>query len=142
MAYQGDQCVTFVDALAITTALSATATTPILGLAGAKYAVVEATMGGAGTGGTSIKAYVQTSVDQGATWCDIMCFAFANTAASKVSAVLATVALAAGVAPTDGTLADNTILTGLLGDRFRVKYVTVGTYSGSTTLTVKGIIKD
>ena len=87
-------------------------------------------------GGTSVKVYVQTSLDGGSTWIDIMCFAFAGTTANKASAVKTNIALAAGVTPTDGTLTDNTILDGLIGDRIRVKYIVAGTYTGATTLSV------
>lgn len=106
-------------------------TTPETQLSGMKYLVVEAKFV-YGSGGTSTKAYIQTSLDQGATWIDVMCFAFATTTASKVSAVTSTIALSAGVTPTDGSLTDNTIVNGLLGDRVRVKYVVVGTYANST----------
>lgn len=132
--------VNLLPALTITTAVSATATTAIEGLSGMKYLIAQAKFVG-GTDGTSVKAYVQTSVDGGVAWIDVMSFAFANTAAVKVSAVVMTTALAAGVAPADGALADNTILNGLLGDRVRLKYVTTGTYSGGTSLEVDVIAK-
>jgi hypothetical protein len=126
----------FLDALAITTAVSATAGATIAkGLRGVYYIVAQAKFV-YGSGGTTAKAYLQTSVDGGASWIDIMCFAFATATATKVSAVPVTTALAAGVTPTDGSLADNTILAGLIGSMFRIKYVTTGTYAGGTTLTV------
>ena len=92
-----------------------------------------------GSGGTSAKAWVQTSLDGGATWCDIACFAFATTTARKASALTVNVALAAATAPTDGTMADNAILNGLLGSQFRVKYTTVGTYADDTRLQIHGV---
>lgn len=131
---------TLVSALAITTALPATGTTPVTGLAGMKYLLLQAAFV-YGSGGTTAKAYVQTSLDGGATWIDIACFAFATASGTKVSALSMLVALAAAVTPTDGSIADNTILNGLLGDRLRVKYVTTGTYAGGTTLTVKAVAK-
>ncbi|HUW56685.1 MAG TPA: hypothetical protein VMZ92_08625 [Planctomycetota bacterium] len=81
-------------------------------------------------GGTDVTAYVQTSVDAGATWIDIMAFNFTTASATKVSKVSLPVALAAAVTPTDGTLTDDTILDGVIGDRLRVKYTTTGTYTG------------
>ncbi|MEN6605920.1 MAG: hypothetical protein ABFD60_01655 [Bryobacteraceae bacterium] len=126
--------------LTITTAVNATAGTVFSGLAGIKYLIVYAKMK-VGTGGSSIKAYVQTSLDGGATWIDIMSFAFANTAGTKVSAVSMAVALAAATVASDGALTDDTIVNGLLGDRIRVKYVTTGTYSGGTSLTVSAVAK-
>src|SRR3990172_5480546 len=84
-----------------------------------------------GSGGTSAKAYVQTSVDGGSTWFDVASFAFATTAANKVSAVNRSIAPASqAFTPTDGTLTDNTIIQGALGDRVRVKLITTGTYAG------------
>jgi hypothetical protein len=89
-----------------------------------------------GSSGTSCKTYLQTSIDAGTTWCDIACHAFATTAAKKVSAIRSHIALAAGVTPTDGSITDNTILDGLIGDRIRVKTVVVGTYAGASSIKV------
>lgn len=90
-------------------------------------------------GGTSAKVYVQTSLDAGATWVDIACLAFTTTTATKVSGVRLDTALTAAYAPTDGTLADDTIKDGLLGDRIRVKLVVVGTYTGASSVTVTAV---
>ena len=40
-----------------------------------------------GSSGTAIKVYVQTSLDNGVTWVDVICITFATTTATKVSAV-------------------------------------------------------
>ena len=90
-------------------------------------------------GGTSTKVYVQTSIDGEVTWIDIMCFAFTTSSASKVSAVRLDIALAAVQTPGDGALGDDSILDGLLGDRIRVKYDVVGTYTGASHLTVAAV---
>jgi len=87
-----------------------------------------------GSGGTNVKAWVQTTLDDGASWIDIMCFAFTTSAATKVQAVRQYIALAADTTPTDGTLADNTIVDGLMGDRIRVKWTSTGTYAGDSSL--------
>lgn len=89
-----------------------------------------------GSGGTTAKAWVQTSFDGGTTWCDIVNFAFTTAAGTKVGAVSASVAAAAPAACTDATLADNTMNNGLIGDRIRLKYTTTGTYGGATNLKV------
>jgi hypothetical protein len=94
-----------------------------------------------GSGGTTVKAWVQTSLDNGVTWVDIMNFAFTTAAASKVSKTSLSAVLAAGVTPTDGTMADNTILDGLLGDRVRVKWTSTGTYAGATSLKVTAVLR-
>lgn len=133
------QTIVFLSPLTIGAAVAATATTPIKILAGMKYLVVEAIFL-YGAGGTTAKGYIQTSIDR-ATWIDIMCFSFTTAAASKISAVVSTTALAAVVAPTDGTLTNDTILSGLLGSQLRLKYVTTGTYTGATSLAVYGVAK-
>ena len=87
-------------------------------------------------GGTTVDVYIQTSLDRGVTWIDIMNLTFTTATASKVSAVNTAVALAAAGTPGDGALADNSILNGLLGDRIRAKFVVAGTYTGVSHLTV------
>ncbi len=121
--------------LTISTALSATATTPITQLGGMKYLVAEAIFL-YGSGGTTTNAYIQTSLDGGLTWVDIINFSFTTSAASKIWATTADVAVAAVVTPSDGALTSNTIVQGVLGDRLRLKYVTTGTYAGATSLAV------
>ena len=132
---QGGRNSTLLAQLTIGAAVTAQVTAPVTFRPGCKYllAVAKFLYGAAGT---TVKCWVQTSIDGGTTWIDIMNFAFTTSAATKVSAVTAFVALAAAVAPTDGTLADNTILNGLIGDQFRLKYTTTGTYTGATSLEV------
>jgi hypothetical protein len=85
--------------------------------------------------------FIQTSLDKGATWIDIMQFAFTTTTATRVHAVRLDIALAANITPTDGSLTDNTILDGLLGDQVRSKVVTAGTvYSGASSLVITGVM--
>jgi len=88
-----------------------------------------------GSGGTTLKVYMQTSLDNGANWIDIAVHAFTTASSRKVSSVSRFAARAEAVA-TDGTLADDTELDGVIGDRIRVKYISTGTYAGSTTLSV------
>lgn len=136
----GGDRITLLPLLAITTALGATGASPSIGLVGTKYLIAQAKFV-YGSGGTTVNAYVQTSLDGGVTWIDIMNFSFTTATATKVSAVVMTTALAAVVTPGDGALTANTILSGLLGDRFRVKYVTTGTYAGGTTLQMDVVAK-
>jgi hypothetical protein len=90
-------------------------------------------------GGTTTKVYVQTTFDGGATWVDIMCLAFATTTATEISSVRTDIAVAASYTPTDGTLTDDSIKDGLIGDRVRVKYVVAGTYSGASSIAVQAV---
>jgi hypothetical protein len=137
---QSARRIVFLPALTIAAAVAATATPPITQLGGMTYlAVIAKFLYGAG--GTTVDAYLQTSINGGASWIDIMEFNFTTAAATKVSAVSTAVALAAVAVPGDGALTVNTILNGLLGDRLRLKYVTVGTYSGATSLAVDALVK-
>lgn len=117
------------------------ATTSAYNIGAAKYLTARAKFVRA-AGGTTTKVWIQTSLDGGTTWFDIMCLAFTTTTATKVSAVTTTTALAAASVPTDGTMADDIILSGLLGDLIRVKYTTTGTYTGASSLTVDIVAKD
>jgi hypothetical protein len=114
-------------------AASTVTTTPVP-ISDAAYVLLLASLDWT-SGGTAVKAYVQTSLDNGTTWIDIACFAFATADATKMSKVLAVASLTAVTVPTDGTLADNTVLDGVIGDQLRVKYVVTGTYV-STTLSI------
>lgn len=138
--HQNGQRMVLLPPLTISGAVAATVTSPVMLLSGMRYVIAEAKFL-FGAGGTSVKAYIQTSIDGGLTWIDVIAFAFTGTAGNKVSAVSTTIALAAAVAPTDGTLTDNTIVNGLLGDRIRLKYVTTGDYTGATSLAVYCIAK-
>lgn len=89
-----------------------------------------------GSGGTNVKAYIQTSLDGQLSWFDIACMTFTTAAAKKISSVKALTAVAASYTPTDGTLADDTIKDGLLGNAFRVTYTSTGTYAGATSLAI------
>lgn len=88
-----------------------------------------------GSGGTTVKAYLQTSLDQGTTWIDLWCFAGATASKTRLRSLAPT---AVELTPTDGGLADDTIAAGIvLGDRFRLKLVSAGTYGGQTLLSAR-----
>lgn len=86
-----------------------------------------------GSGGTTIKVYVQTS-DDGTTWDDIACWAPSNANAFKRWNFSALTPVTTPITPTDGSMADNTAQDGILGMQVRLKVVTIGTYAGSTVL--------
>jgi hypothetical protein len=84
-----------------------------------------------GSGGSTIKAYLQTSLDQGTTAIDIACIAMTTANLRKgfnISADITTALLTFG----DGVLSDDTYVDGILGDRFRTKLISTGTYGGSS----------
>jgi hypothetical protein len=87
-----------------------------------------------GSGGTSIKAYLQTSLDGGTTPIDIACFTFTTAGAVKVRNLSALTPKTTDVTPSDGALTDDTSVDGVLGTIFRLKVVSVGVYAGSTNL--------
>lgn len=91
-----------------------------------------------GSGGTSADFYVQTSVDGGLTWTDVAEFNFLLASGRRLYN-LSTAAVGTQYTPTDGTLTANTSKDGLLGPIWRVKYTTVGTYAGNTTIRVDAI---
>ena len=122
----------------ITTAITAV----ISGLYGMKELVIEANFV-FGSGGTTVDAWLQTSLDGGNNWIDIAQFAFLVTSLRKIHTVVmpAVVATRTNVTPLDGTLGDNLIQDGILGDHLRVKLTTVGTYAGGTTLDINVVPK-
>lgn len=88
-----------------------------------------------GSGGTNATAYVQTSLDGGATWIDIYCFQATTAAMSRVVHLTAA-AVTTPATPGDAALTANTVVNGVLGSLYRVKLTTTGTYGGTTSLRV------
>lgn len=94
-----------------------------------------------GSGGTTAKAFVQTSFDDGSTWQDVTVFSF-TTSTAKKGATLGWPALGtAHFTVTDGSLADNTMSGAPIGNMVRTKLISTGTYAGTTTLVVSADIK-
>ena len=85
-----------------------------------------------GSGGTTAKFWVQTSLDGGATWIDICNFAHATASLRRAYNLSALTPLTTVYAATDGTLADDTAKDGIIGTLIRVKYTTTGTYAATT----------
>lgn len=86
------------------------------------------------SGGTSVNAYLQTSLDHGANWCDVASFAFATGSTSRLATLVA--ASTQFVSPANMALASSGIQNGILGAHYRVAYVSVGTYSTACFLNV------
>jgi hypothetical protein len=89
-----------------------------------------------GSGGTSVDAWVQTSVDGGTTWCDVANFHFTTSSARRLFNLSSVTPVTSIATPTDGALAANTAVDGLIGTQMRVKWTSVGTYAASTTLAI------
>jgi hypothetical protein len=123
-------------ALQITTATTAAVTSPVSGLGKPQAASITARLAYVASAATSITARVQTSIDGGATWWDVAAFQFTTASASSYVNISGLKEANVPVALSDGTLAANSSLNGLLGDRYRLKYDSVGTYGAGTTLIV------
>lgn len=105
----------------------------VLNMAGVRHATFEAALSAVGTNGTSAKAWLQTSFDQGSSWFDIACAALGGTSGRVVHGIDFGVTKQ-NAALTDGTLADNTVIEGIVGDRFRWKVTTTGTFGAGSVL--------
>jgi hypothetical protein len=92
-----------------------------------------------GSGGTSCYAAVETSLDQGVTWVQIARFDFTTSGLQKVMTVSGLTPRIA--AATAGSLAADTALDGVLGDRLRATVVSTGTYAGSTVVSVRANVR-
>ena len=92
-----------------------------------------------GSGGTSCYAVVETSLDQGVTWVQIARFDFTTSGLQKVMTVSGLTPRIA--AATAGSLAADTALDGVLGDRLRATVVSTGTYAGSTVVSVRASVR-
>ena len=124
-----------------TIAAAATTTGTDFAIATAKYLTVQSKFL-YGAGGTATRVFVQTTLDGGATWVDIVNHDFATAAGTKISSVTTDVAPAAqAFTPGDAALTTNTIIQGVIGSRIRAKIVTTGTYSGATSIDVRVVTK-
>jgi hypothetical protein len=85
-----------------------------------------------GSGGTSGTFWVQTSIDGGVTWCDVFSFGVLLANLRQAMNVVAITPKLTPITITDGSLAANTAVDALIGDLWRVKYTTVGTYATTT----------
>lgn len=122
-------------ALGITTALSAVVQTSIINLEGMQALTIEAKLS-YGSGGTTAKVWVQTTVDNGETWVDIANFAFTTASSTKIINLSGLTPQTSQITPSDGAMADNTCQDGVLGSALRAKITTTGTYA-NTSLAVK-----
>lgn len=88
-----------------------------------------------GSGGATVDAYIQTSFDNGATWCDAANFHFTTASVRALVNLASQTPVVSQTYATDGALAANTTRDGIMGPQWRVKWVSIGTYS-NTTLTI------
>lgn len=89
-----------------------------------------------GSGGTSLTVYIQTRLN-GSTPIDIACITYGTANENTVLNFSALTPKISQVTPTDGAMSSDSAVDGIIGDAFRVKYVVVGTYAGSSELSVR-----
>lgn len=120
--------------LSLTTALASIAQTPIQNLEGMIAASILFKFS-YGSGGTTARAYVQITLDDGVTWIDVACRSWTISSETKVINLSGLTPVAA-FTPSDGAMADNTLQDGVLGSAMRAKLITTGTYV-NTIVSVK-----
>ena len=122
------------DALAITTAVT-NATSGVVGSgSGAPGGLLIDIDFVYGSGGTSGKVWLQTSLD-GSAWVDIANMTFTTASKRRLMNLSADTVVSTPYVATDGTLADDTVKDGIIGAVYRTKLTTIGTYA-ATTLSV------
>jgi hypothetical protein len=89
-----------------------------------------------GSGGTTVDAWLQTSLDGGVTWTDVCNFHFAQASARFIFNLSSLTPVTTQYTPGDGALGANTAKDGVFGSQWRIKYNSAGTYAGNTTLRV------
>lgn len=93
-----------------------------------------------GSGGTSVKAYLQTTLDQGNSWIDVACVTFTTSSARKAINLSGLTPKTTAISPSNGALADDTCVDGFLGPNWRVIITSLGTYV-NTNLSVRGTFR-
>lgn len=94
----------------------------------------------AGTGGGTIKATIETSLDQGTSWIEIARLAFAT---ANLARVLNFSALTPRATPyTPAALSDDSAVDGILGERMRLSILKAGSaYTGNASLSARLIAR-
>jgi len=124
--------VSLLPALTITTALSATGAPAFKFVQTPPRDVAVQANFVYGSGGTTVDAYLQTTFDNGLTWCDIANFHFTTSSAREAINLSSLTPVTTQHACTDGSMTANTAADGLLGSQLRVKYASTGTYAGTS----------
>jgi hypothetical protein len=88
-----------------------------------------------GSGGTSIKAIWECSIDQGSTWVEVCRMAFGTASEENLVNLSGLTPKTTPYVPI--ALTDDTCVDGILGDRWRVRILTVGTYAGNSSLSFR-----
>jgi hypothetical protein len=114
----------------ITTAITAEIETAVDGFEGIQAATIRCQFA-YGSGGTTAKFWVQVSIDGGASFQDVACFAFTTASGTKEFNISGLTPVTTAYTPSDGAMADDTCKDGILGPIWRVKATTTGTYANT-----------
>ena len=109
------------------------------GLEGMLGVTLQANFNYGSSGGTSIKADIETTCDQGTTWVPIARFAF--TTVSKETLFNLSGLTPKTTAVTPAALSDDSVVDGIFGDRLRCRITTVGAYVGNASLAIRAIAR-
>lgn len=88
-----------------------------------------------GSGGTTIKVLVETSLDQGTTWIEVWRCALAT--ASEENLVNLSGLTPVSTPYTPAALSDDAVKDGVFGALWRARILTTGTYAGNTSLAIR-----
>ena len=94
-----------------------------------------------GSGGTTVDAYAQTSLDGQRTWQDVAHYQFAMASGRAQFHVSASTTVLAASTPGDGVLSGNVAVSGILGPDWRLKVIVAGTYGSSTVATLRLVVR-
>jgi hypothetical protein len=100
---------------------------------------LQATFTYAGTTGTTAGTMIQTSLDGQVTWTDVAFITFTTTSGRQIANINSSTSVTTLYTPTDGTLTAGTIKDGIIGNFWRVKLITTGTYQAGTNIRVDAI---
>jgi hypothetical protein len=120
--------------LPITTAIGITTTTPIQTKDWPPQSLTVHCNFVYGSGGETVDAYVQMSVDGGSKWGDVAGCHFTTTSLCELYDISSLPSAVSSHIATDGSLIANAANGGMIS--WRVVYVTTGTYAGGTTLQI------
>lgn len=88
-----------------------------------------------GSGGSTLKVIIETSIDQGTTWLEVYRAAFTTAGGQRIVNVSALTPKTTPLTP--AALSDDTVVDGLFGDRWRARKIVTGTYAGNTSVSVR-----
>jgi len=121
--------------VSITTAQTASIQTAVAGFGKPQALSIQAKFAYVASAATSADVYVQTTID-GINWVDIANFHYTTSSALQLVNVSGMTPVTVPANFTDGSIAANTVLQGVLGDQFRCKITSVGTYGAGTTMAI------